>query len=102
MPQKYTTTEAQQLLNSLNHEIPDPWTLRDGKLHKTFRFPNFIDAFGFMTQVAMHAEKLNHHPEWRNVYNRVEIDLTTHEAGGISALDFELAEIIEQIIALPV
>ena len=102
MPQKYTTTEARQLLDALNHEIPDPWELRDGKLHKTFRFANFIDAFGFMTQVAMHAEKLNHHPEWRNVYNRVEIDLTTHEAGGISALDFELAEIIEQIIALPV
>ncbi len=102
MPQKYTTTEAQQLLGALNHEIPDPWELRDGKLHKDFHFAHFIDAFGFMTQVAMHAEKLNHHPEWRNAYNRVEIDLTTHEVGGISALDFELAEIIEQIIALPV
>ncbi len=101
MTTKYSTTEIDQLLETLNRELPDPWELRDGKLHKELRFGDFIDAFGFMTRVAMHAEKLNHHPEWSNVWNRVTIDLTTHEAGGITALDFELAETIERLVALP-
>jgi 4a-hydroxytetrahydrobiopterin dehydratase len=69
----------------------DTWKLESGKLHREFRFANFIEAFGFMTQVALHAEKLDHHPEWSNVYDRVSVDLTTHDAGGITELDFELA-----------
>ena len=69
----------------------DAWTLESGKLHREFRFANFVEAFGFMTQVALHAEKLDHHPEWSNVYDRVAVDLTTHDAGGITELDFELA-----------
>ncbi len=70
----------------------DGWTIEDGKLHKEFQFDNFVSAFGFMTQLALVAESLNHHPEWFNVYNRVTIDLTTHDAGGISDLDFQWAK----------
>ena len=74
------------------------WTLRDDKLHRKFRFANFVEAFGFMSQVALLAEAANHHPDWSNVYNRVDISLITHDAGGISERDFKLAE---QINALP-
>ena len=70
----------------------DGWTIENGKLHKEFQFDNFVSAFGFMTQLALVAESLNHHPEWFNVYNRVAIDLTTHDAGGISDLDFQWAK----------
>ena len=68
------------------------WTLENGKLHKQFQFDSFIEAFGFMSRVALVAESMNHHPEWFNVYNLVTIDLITHDAGGISTLDFELAK----------
>jgi len=61
-------------------------------------FADFVEAFGFMTQVALMAEKANHHPEWRNVYNRVEILLTTHDAGGLSGRDIEMAEAIDAIV----
>lgn len=67
------------------------WTPVAGKLQRSFEFPDFSAAFGFMTRAALIAETLDHHPEWSNVYNRVEIQLTTHDAGGISQLDFELA-----------
>ncbi|MBT8456125.1 MAG: 4a-hydroxytetrahydrobiopterin dehydratase [Rhodobacteraceae bacterium] len=61
-------------------------------LTKTFQFKNFVEAFGWMAQVAIHAEKLNHHPEWSNVYRTVEVLLTTHDAGGLTELDVALAE----------
>ena len=67
------------------------WTLVAGKLKRNFEFPDFSAAFGFMTRAALIAETLGHHPEWSNVYNRVEIHLTTHDAGGITELDFEFA-----------
>jgi 4a-hydroxytetrahydrobiopterin dehydratase len=67
------------------------WEIQAGKLHRTFEFADFAEAFRFMTGVAFAAERLDHHPEWCNVYNRVTIDLVTHDAGGITALDFELA-----------
>ena len=67
------------------------WTLVAGKLHKTFVFRDFVEAWGFMSAVALAAETMGHHPEWSNVWNRVTVDLTTHDAGGISALDFDLA-----------
>jgi 4a-hydroxytetrahydrobiopterin dehydratase len=67
------------------------WSLRDGKLHKQFKFDDFVHAFGFMTRVALVAEAMNHHPEWSNVWNRVEVDLTTHDAKGITELDVTLA-----------
>ena len=74
------------------------WVIQDAKLHKEFQFSSFIEAFGFMTQLALVAESMNHHPEWFNVYNRVVIDLTTHDAGGISNLDFELASKANNLI----
>lgn len=89
----------QRQLGKLNENLAEhPWALDNDKLHKEFRFANFIEAFGFMTRSAIIAQEMNHHPEWSNVYNRVVIDLTTHEAGGISSLDFELAEKIEALL----
>jgi 4a-hydroxytetrahydrobiopterin dehydratase len=74
------------------------WELVEGKLHRTFRFPSFVEAFGFMTSVALVAESKNHHPDWSNVYDRVVIDLVTHDAGGITAKDFELAEAASALV----
>jgi 4a-hydroxytetrahydrobiopterin dehydratase len=75
------------------------WTLQDGKLHKEFAFDSFTAAFGFMAQLALVAEKLGHHPDWSNSYNKVTINLTTHSAGGITERDFELAEQADQLAA---
>jgi 4a-hydroxytetrahydrobiopterin dehydratase len=75
--------------------IQQQWQIVEGKLTKTFKFKSFIRAFGWMTQIAIWAEKLNHHPEWFNVYNKVVVQLTTHDVGGISELDFKLAEKME-------
>ncbi len=69
----------------------DGWTIDQGKLHKEYQFSDFVPAFGFMAAVALVAESMNHHPEWFNVYNRVRVHLETHDVGGISDLDFELA-----------
>ncbi len=77
-------------------QLPD-WQVVEGKLYRSFRFADFASAFGFMASVALLAEGMDHHPEWSNVYNRVEIYLTTHDAGGISARDFALAEQIDRI-----
>ena len=74
------------------------WIVRDDRLHKQYQFDSFIEAFGFMSSVALVAESMNHHPEWSNVYNRVIIDLTTHDSGGISDLDFEFAERVDRIV----
>jgi len=71
-------------------EVPG-WAVRDDKLHRDFEFSDFVEAFAFMTRIALVAEKMNHHPEWSNVYNRVSVDLTTHDADGISERDFALA-----------
>jgi 4a-hydroxytetrahydrobiopterin dehydratase len=73
------------------------WEIVAGKLQKTFTFSSFVTAFGFMSSVALLAEAMGHHPEWSNVYNRVTIALTTHDAGGISALDFTLAQKIAEL-----
>jgi 4a-hydroxytetrahydrobiopterin dehydratase len=72
------------------------WTYT-GKLHKQYVFADFIHAFGFMATTALIIEKMNHHPEWSNVWNRVTVDLTTHDAGGVSARDFELARELDRI-----
>ncbi|RIL11670.1 MAG: 4a-hydroxytetrahydrobiopterin dehydratase [Proteobacteria bacterium] len=74
------------------------WELKDGKLHIEIKFNNFQQAFSFMTQAALVSEKMDHHPEWFNVYNRVIIDLSTHSCGGISELDFEWAKSINAIL----
>ena len=79
-------------------ELAD-WDLNEEKLHRKFVFGDFIEAFGFMSRVALLAETANHHPEWSNVYNRVEIYLTTHDAGGITDRDFHLALKIDQLLS---
>jgi 4a-hydroxytetrahydrobiopterin dehydratase len=80
-------------------EIPDGWTISaDGKaLEKSFRFADFSEAFAFLTRVAMHAEKVDHHPEFHNVWNRVDFRLTTHDTGGITERDKKLADAINRI-----
>ncbi len=67
------------------------WAVQNGKLRREFEFQDFSEAFGFMTRAALVAESMNHHPEWKNVWNRVVVELSTHDAGGITALDAELA-----------
>jgi 4a-hydroxytetrahydrobiopterin dehydratase len=80
-------------------ELPD-WTLREDGLAITrnLQFADFNEAFAFMTRVALHAEKADHHPEWFNVYNRVEVTLSTHDAGGLSTRDVEMAKFIDGIV----
>ncbi|MDH5416347.1 MAG: 4a-hydroxytetrahydrobiopterin dehydratase [Nitrosopumilus sp.] len=73
------------------------WMVVNEKLHKEFQFENFNQAFGFMTRAAMEIEKMNHHPEWFNVYNRITIELTTHDAGGITKNDVSLARILNSL-----
>lgn len=74
------------------------WKIADHAIQKEFLFNDFIEAFGFMSRVAILAEKQNHHPEWSNVYNRVNITLTTHDAGGVTKKDIRLAESIKTLI----
>lgn len=73
------------------------WQVVDGKLHKTFKFPDFVGAWGFMSKAALAAEKMDHHPDWSNVYNTVHVDLNTHDAGGVTVLDFELARKMNEL-----
>jgi 4a-hydroxytetrahydrobiopterin dehydratase len=98
MVDKYSPQQIEQALSQLNQNLPEEsqWQIIDAKLSKTFKFKSFIRAFGWMSQIAIWAEKLNHHPEWFNVYNKVEVNLTTHDTGGISELDFTLAAKMEQ------
>jgi 4a-hydroxytetrahydrobiopterin dehydratase len=93
MMEKYTEQQIQAALVELNANInaEQHWSIDAGKLTKSFKFKSFIRAFGWMSQIAIWAEKLNHHPEWFNVYNKVEVQLTTHDVGGLSELDFKLA-----------
>ena len=89
---KLTEAEIDRILVAL----PD-WKLQNGKLHREYRFPDFARAIEFITIGARAVERLNHHPEWSNVYNRVTVDLTTHDAGGVTELDYTLAELLEGI-----
>ena len=73
------------------------WSVVNEKLHKEFEFASFNQAFGFMTRAAMEIEKMNHHPEWFNVYNRITVELTTHDAGGITKNDVNLAKILNSL-----
>ena len=73
------------------------WNVENEKLHKEFQFDNFNQAFGFMTRAAMEIEKMNHHPEWFNVYNRITVELTTHDASGITDNDVNLARILNSL-----
>src|ERR1051326_5376070 len=71
------------------------WSVQNGKLHREYKFADFVEAFRFMAASALTAESMNHHPEWFNVWNKVVVDLNTHDAGGITELDFKLAEKME-------
>lgn len=90
---KLSTEEVAEKLNGL-----PGWTVEEGKLARLLNFRNFEDAFAFMTRCAFEIEKMDHHPEWSNVYRRVKIELSTHEVGGISSLDFELASRINVVL----
>jgi 4a-hydroxytetrahydrobiopterin dehydratase len=81
-------------LNDVVAALPG-WQARSGRLVREFRFADFSQAFGFMARVALLAERMNHHPDWTNVYNRVTIELHTHDAGGVTAFDVELARQME-------
>jgi 4a-hydroxytetrahydrobiopterin dehydratase len=80
-------------------DIPDGWTLEDGgkALLRTFKFKDFSGAFAFLTRVALHAEKVDHHPEFTNVWNRVDFRLTTHDTGGVTDRDLKLAKKIDEL-----
>lgn len=91
---KLTSTEIRSRVKPLKG-----WSIQKGKLHKEYALDDFNEAFGFMCRVALIAEKMNHHPEWSNVWNKVVIDLTTHDAGGISELDFQFAERVGKLLA---
>jgi 4a-hydroxytetrahydrobiopterin dehydratase len=84
---------------ALAETLPD-WNMVEGRdaIVRDFTFPDFVSAFGFMSQVALVAESMNHHPEWNNVYGNVSITLTTHDAGGLSALDVQLAQRIQALL----
>jgi 4a-hydroxytetrahydrobiopterin dehydratase len=83
-------------LSAALEQLPG-WTVVEGKLHRQYQFPDFVHAFGFMATAAIAIEKMNHHPEWFNVYHRVTVDLTTHDAGGITQKDVALARLLDQI-----
>ena len=98
MIEKLSQQGLESALQELNETVDKAWQLKEGKLHKAFKFADFVAAFGFMSQVALLAEKADHHPEWSNVYNKVHIRLTTHDAGGLSARDAEMAARIDALI----
>lgn len=85
-----------QLIHALR-ELTD-WHLHEGAIAKEFLFADFSEAFAFMTRVALAAEKMDHHPDWNNTYNRVHISLMTHDKGGLTTLDVELAKAIEKLL----
>ncbi|MBD1850835.1 4a-hydroxytetrahydrobiopterin dehydratase [Cyanobacteria bacterium FACHB-502] len=91
-----TSLLSPQDLDAMLRELPG-WQIENGKLHRQFQFPSFVEAFGFMSSVALVAEAIGHHPEWFNVYNRVTVDLTTHDAGGITMKDIQLARRMSEL-----
>ncbi|MBV9303059.1 MAG: 4a-hydroxytetrahydrobiopterin dehydratase [Acidobacteriaceae bacterium] len=89
----------QELRSSL--EQLSGWAVKNEKLHREYKFADFPHALGFMATAAVFIEKMNHHPEWFNVYNRVVVDLTTHDAGGITERDLKLARLLDSIYTAP-
>ena len=87
----------QNQLDSFIKKNPS-WEINNKTIMKEFKFKNFIDAFGFMSKVALLSEKMDHHPDWQNTYNKVKINLTTHDKGGITTNDIKLAESIDKLI----
>ena len=101
MDNSTTTGDSYQKLSDqeIKHQIKnlEGWKFVNGKLNRTFEFSSFVRTFGFMTKVAIEAEKMNHHPEWFNVYSKLSIDLITHDIGGISNYDIKLARVISKL-----
>ena len=91
-PRKLSESEIELAISDLK-----VWVVKDSKLHRSLEFKNFVEAFAFMTEIALRAEKMDHHPEWFNVYNKVTIDLMTHDVSGISDQDIKLAKMINGI-----
>lgn len=87
--------QIETALNTLNQHFGGEWTFSADRLRRKFVFGNFIEAMGFMMSAALVAEKMDHHPEWKNVYKTVEVDLTTHSSKGVTQLDIKLAEQME-------
>ncbi len=94
-PKILSSSQLANALDDLNAGLGTPWVIQEGRLTKTFIFRDFLEAFGFMARVALLAERANHHPDWCNVYKTVRIALITHEAGGLTQKDFDLARAIE-------
>jgi 4a-hydroxytetrahydrobiopterin dehydratase len=94
MPYAAKLTDAE--IDAALSQLPE-WTVAAGKLHREYRFPDFVHAFGFMATAAIAIEAMGHHPDWANVWNRVVVDLVTHDSGGITAKDVALAEKLEAI-----
>lgn len=92
-----TVFKGDEIIAELKNRDLD-WKPNNDGIEKSFKFKSFIDAFSFMTRVTILAEKKNHHPEWFNVYDRVDIRMTSHDFGGVSNFDFEFAEQIESVI----
>lgn len=92
------TLTDQEVAAFLKENLKD-WTFEKNTIFRDFKFKTFVEAFSFMTTIAFEAEKLNHHPDWSNSYNKVKIVLTNHEAGGVTQLDFKLAEIIDKLFS---
>jgi 4a-hydroxytetrahydrobiopterin dehydratase len=88
---------TQEQIEAALRDLPQ-WTLRDGAIRRSVKLDDFVSAFGFMSSMALVSEALNHHPEWSNVYNRVEIALNTHDAKGITTLDLEWARRAEKLL----
>ena len=97
MPVLLTQKESEQSMQLLAADPHNHWRIEDQALHSDWKFKDFQHAFAFMTATAQVAEQMNHHPEWSNVYNRVSVRLTTHDAGGLTALDFRLAKTMTAI-----
>ncbi len=96
MPRPTRLTDAEV---AVRLRVLPGWSLEGGKLHRAFSFTDFVEAWAFMSAVALVAEATGHHPEWSNVWNRVTVDLTTHDAGGVTALDFDLAARMQALAA---
>ena len=94
MPEQLSSSQVENELSKL-----EGWTLVEGRsaIARSFIFGNFVEAFGFMTRAALVAEKMDHHPEWSNVYKTVDVMLTTHSAGGITELDIKLADAMDRL-----
>ena len=89
---KLSSSEIQEHMKAL-----PAWELREDRIRKTFRFTDFVQAFGWMSRVALVAERMNHHPEWKNVWATVEVELSTHDAGGLTELDMKLASAMDAL-----